>query len=57
MTLEVAGMASVTLKSGESGHVAPKQVHDDKNSSQTAALKFLVFHVVEKGQPLAVPAQ
>jgi len=57
MALEVAGKAPVTLKSGESGHVAPKQVHDDKNPSQTAPLKFLVFHVVEKGQPLAVPAQ
>jgi len=57
MTLEVAGKAPVTLKSGESGHVAPKQVHDDKNASQTTPLKFLVFHVVEKGQPLAVPAQ
>jgi hypothetical protein len=32
-------------------------VHDDKNSSQTASVKFLVFHVAEKGQPLAVPAQ
>jgi hypothetical protein len=29
-------------------------VHDDKNASQTAPLKFLVFHVAGKGDPLAV---
>jgi quercetin dioxygenase-like cupin family protein len=57
MALEVEGKPPVTLKSGDSGHVPPKQVHDDKNPSQSAPLKFLVFHVAEKGQPLAVPAQ
>ena len=57
MILEVAGKPPVTLKPGDSGHVAPKQVHDDKNASKTARLKLLVFHVAEKGQPLAVPAQ
>jgi len=34
-----------------------RTVHDDKNASQTAPLKFLVFHVAKKGEPLAVPAQ
>jgi quercetin dioxygenase-like cupin family protein len=57
MLLEVTGKSPVTLKAGESGHVPPKQVHDDKNASQTAPLKFLVFHVADKGQPLALPAQ
>jgi quercetin dioxygenase-like cupin family protein len=57
MTLEVAGKPPVTLKPGESGHVSPKQVHDDKNASTTAPVKFVVFHVAEKGQPLAIPAQ
>jgi quercetin dioxygenase-like cupin family protein len=57
MALEVEGKSPVTLKPGESGHLPPKQVHDDKNPSQSAPLKFLVFHVAEKGQPLAVPAQ
>jgi quercetin dioxygenase-like cupin family protein len=57
MALEVEGKTPVTLKPGDSGHVPPKQVHDDKNPSQTAPVKFLVFHVAEKGQPLAVPAQ
>jgi hypothetical protein len=32
-------------------------MHDDKNASQTTPLKLLVFHVAEKGQPLAAPAQ
>jgi len=35
----------------------PRTVHDDKNPRQTAPLKFLVFHVAKKGEPLAVPAQ
>jgi hypothetical protein len=47
----------VTLKSGDSGHVLPKQVHDDKNASPSKPVKFLVFHVTEKGQPLAVPVR
>ena len=57
MLLEVAGKSPITLKAGESGHLPPKQVHDDQNASQTAPLKFLVFHVANKGQPLALPAQ
>jgi quercetin dioxygenase-like cupin family protein len=57
LTLEVDGKPPVTLKPGESGHVPPMQVHDDKNPSRTAPLKFLVFHVADKGQPLAVPVQ
>jgi quercetin dioxygenase-like cupin family protein len=57
MALEIEGKAPVTLKPGDSGHVPPKQVHDDKNPSTAAPLKFLVFHVADKGQPLAVPAQ
>jgi quercetin dioxygenase-like cupin family protein len=57
MPLEVAGKPTVALKPGDTGHVPPKQVHDDKNASQSAPLKFLVFHVAEQGQPLAVPAQ
>ena len=57
MALEVEGKAPAALKAGESGHVPPKQVHDDKNPSTTAPVKFLVRHVADKGQPLAVPAQ
>jgi hypothetical protein len=55
--LEIAGGQSVTLKSGQSGSLPPRTVHDDRNASQTAPLKFLVFHVVKKGDPLTVPVQ
>jgi len=35
MTLKVAGKSPITLKSGDSGHVPPEQVHDDTNASTT----------------------
>jgi len=54
MLLEIAGKDSVTLKPGQSGSLPPKTVHDDKNASTTLPLKFLVFHVAKKGEPLAV---
>jgi quercetin dioxygenase-like cupin family protein len=57
MLLEIEGGKSVTLKAGQSGSLPPRTVHDDKNASQTASLKFLVFHVAKKGDPLAVPVQ
>ncbi len=57
MILEVAGQPPVTLKRGAMGHVGPRQVHDDKNASRTSRLRLLVFHLADKGQPLAVPAQ
>jgi quercetin dioxygenase-like cupin family protein len=53
MTLEIEGKSPITLQAGQSGHVAPKTVHDDKNNGK-APLRFLVFHVADKGQPLAV---
>jgi len=57
MLLEIVGKESVTLKPGQSGSLPPGTVHDDKNARQTAPLKFLVFHVAKKGDPLAVPVQ
>ena len=57
MLLEIVGGQSVTLKPGQSGSLPPRTVHDDKNASQSAPLKFLVFHVAKKGDPLAVPVQ
>ena len=57
MLLEIVGGQSVTLKSGQSGSLPPRTIHDDKNASQTAPLKFLVFHVAKKGDPLAAPVQ
>ena len=57
MQLDIAGKPSVTLKAGQSGSLPPGTIHDDRNPSTTAPLKFLVFHVAKKGDPLAVPAQ
>lgn len=57
MLLEIAGKEAVTLKAGQGGSLPPRTVHDDKNGSQTAPLKFLVFHVAKRGEPLAVPVQ
>jgi quercetin dioxygenase-like cupin family protein len=57
MVLEVAGQPPVNLKAGDSGSVRPGQVHDDRNGSQSAPLKFLVFHVARPGQPLAIAAK
>ena len=57
MLLEIDGGQAVTLKSGQSGSLPPRTVHDDKNASKTAPLKFLVFHVAKKGDPLAVPVK
>lgn len=54
MVLEIEGKPSVTLKPGESGSLPPRTVHDDRNGSTTRPLKFLVFHVAKKGEPLAV---
>jgi hypothetical protein len=53
MTLEIEGKSPITLQAGQPGHVAPKTVHDDKKNGE-APLRFLVFHVADKGQPLAV---
>jgi quercetin dioxygenase-like cupin family protein len=57
MVLELDGQQPVTLNPGDSGHVLPRQVHDDKNASSSKPVKFLVFHVTAKGQPLAVPVR
>ena len=57
MQLDIAGKPPVTLTAGQSGSLPPGTIHDDRNPSTTAPLKFLVFHVAKKGDPLAVPAQ
>jgi quercetin dioxygenase-like cupin family protein len=57
MVLVPQGKTPVTMDQGQTGCVAPRAVHDDKNASQTAPVKFLVFFVIEKGQPFAVPVK
>jgi quercetin dioxygenase-like cupin family protein len=54
MVLVPRGKTPVPMNQGETGCVAPRAVHDDKNASQTAPVKFLVFFVTEKGRPFAV---
>jgi quercetin dioxygenase-like cupin family protein len=56
LTLLVEGKPPVTVKAGESFFVPPGVVHDGKNESGAMA-KVLATYVVEKGKPLASPAQ
>ncbi|MCI0657921.1 MAG: cupin domain-containing protein, partial [Acidobacteria bacterium] len=56
-TLEVEGKSPVSLEPGVTYHVAPQQVHEVKNTSETASLKGLGVLIAEKGQPLVVPAK
>jgi len=51
------GTAPVTVNPGATNYIPPEQVHDAKNTSATDPLKLLVFYVVEKGKPLAVPVK
>jgi quercetin dioxygenase-like cupin family protein len=53
-SFEMEGMAAASLKPGDTAYVAPKHVHEAKNSSPTDLLRILVFAVHEKGQPLAI---
>lgn len=54
---EEEGKPPLILKAGDTRYLAPKQVHDVKNNSRTAALKLLDFVIHEKGQPVAVPVK
>ncbi len=51
------GEPPVTLKAGDSAYTRAKLIHDAKNASTTEPVKLIGFWVVEKGQPLATPAQ
>jgi quercetin dioxygenase-like cupin family protein len=57
MILEVEGKPPVAMKQGDASHMPPRQVHDVKNASATAAMKALIFQIPEKGQPLVTPVQ
>ena len=54
--LLIDGQSPRTVKAGESFVVPAGVVHDAHNSSSTAA-RVLGVYVVEKGKPLASPAQ
>lgn len=51
--LEVEGQPPLSLKAGQSYHIAPKVVITPKNPSSSAPVKFIAFAVVPKGQPVA----
>ncbi len=52
LTLEQDGHPPVTLKVGDSAHLAHKHIHKAKNANTTGQAKVLVFLVGEKGQPI-----
>ena len=56
LTLMVEGKPPVIVKAGESFFVPAGVVHDGKNEGSATA-KVLATYIVEKGKPLASPAQ
>ncbi|MGH8603026.1 MAG: cupin domain-containing protein, partial [Gammaproteobacteria bacterium] len=54
-TLEVEGKSPVSLEPGVTYYVAPQQVHEVKNASDS--LKGVGVLIAEKGQPHLVPAK
>jgi quercetin dioxygenase-like cupin family protein len=54
-SLEVEGETPKLLKAGDSYTIAPNKVHDAKAVGEAPA-KVLATYVVEKGKPLATPA-
>jgi quercetin dioxygenase-like cupin family protein len=55
MVLIVDGQPDRTLKAGESYQIPPGAIHDGKSGPNGA--KVIATYVVEKGKPLASPAQ
>ena len=52
------GKAPITLKQGETAHLAPADgIHAAKNGSTSEPAKVLIVLVVEKGKPLSAPAK
>ena len=55
LVLQEDGKEPHTMKQGDSMHNPSRRVHVGTNPSTTEPTKVLVFLVVEKGQPPAVP--
>jgi quercetin dioxygenase-like cupin family protein len=55
LILMVAGQPEKTLKPGDSYQIPPGAAHDAKGGPQGG--KIIATYVVEKGKPLATPAQ
>ena len=54
ITLDVQGLAPVTLKAGDVFFVPAGKVHDATNTG-TAPAKIVATYVVEKGKPMTSP--
>lgn len=54
--VELDGSPPIPLKKGVSTHIDPKVVHNGRNTG-TAPLKLVVFYVLERGQPIAIPVK
>jgi len=54
--LEVEGQGPVTLKAGDTYYVEAMRIHNAK-ATGTIPAKVLAIWIVEKGSPLATPAQ
>ena len=55
-TLEIDGQPPIALKAGDSYQIPAGKPHDAKNTGSGPA-KVLAIYIVEKGKPLAPPAQ
>lgn len=53
-TLLVEGQAPLSLKQGDSYKIPPRAIHDARTGNAPA--RVLAVYVVEKGKPLATPA-
>jgi len=56
LTLDYEGMPTKTYKVGESFYIEPGKIHEGINNGATT-VKAIASFVVEKGKPLASPAQ
>lgn len=56
-SMEVKDKPAITLKAGDTFHLAPQQVHRVKNLSVTTPAKALTFTIMEKGRPETVPVK
>jgi quercetin dioxygenase-like cupin family protein len=52
--VEIEGRPPVRLGPGATAHMPPRQVHAGRNASGTEPLRFLLFRIHDKGQPLSV---
>jgi quercetin dioxygenase-like cupin family protein len=58
IVMQVKGAAPVTLVAGHTFYESPDDVHVvSRNASKTAAARFLVFFVKNKGAPVLVPVK